>query len=88
MNENTKKLIDDLKTIVRDLHRSAGKLDEMIQQIEMLPPNIVEDVEHFRIYLTYFANQRKDQKRICYGNLENLENLTWKELLESLKEEA
>ncbi len=87
MNEKTKQQIEELKSIVRDLHRSAGKLDDMIQQIELCASQETTDSKYMLLIAASYSGIREDKKRVGFGDLDKRETTAWTNLLESLREE-
>lgn len=87
MDENTKKLLEDLKKIVSDLHRSAGQLDDILQDIEIVSEGI-NDPEYMRAYILTHANYRKDAILVRFKDLEKKERSIWEELRKTLKKES
>ena len=84
MNTKSKELIEELKDIVMDLHRSASQLDDAIQAIEEVNVN---DNEFMRMFVLHQCNFRNDYKiHKQYDELEKREIDIWKRLIESLKE--
>lgn len=88
MNENTKKQIEELRSIVMSLYRSAGQLDRALQVIEHTSNGNGEDSEFLRVLVAREYRHRKDYKNVIFGDLEKREDAAWTKLLESLKEEA
>ncbi len=88
MNAKSKELIEELKGIVMDLHRSAGTLDAIIQNIDECILD-EKDPEYMRVYILHQMNfrlcSRQSQGHI---NLDDKELDIWKRLNESLKEES
>ena len=87
MNENTKKHIEELKSIVMSLYRSAGDLDRALQCIENTLNGNGEDSEFFKLCVARESRHRKDYKTVILGDLEKRETTAWTNLLESLREE-
>lgn len=89
MSENTKKLIEELKEVMMDLHRSAGQLDEAIRSIET---EIEEesDTERIRYFIAAQANFRDTFiHHYSYTNLDQREKDLWNKLLiDNYKEES
>lgn len=81
MDENTKELIENLKQIVSELHRSAGQLDNIIQQIELefVSRDDEIDAEYVRLYLATQRNYRKDTIRVRFKDLEKKELSIWEQ---------
>ena len=74
LNEKQKGIIEDLKVIVLDLHRSAGDLDNMVQQM-VVAANADDDEEYARIFMLSLSQYRKQFKMAHgYDNLEAKEN--------------
>ena len=70
LNEKQKGIIEDLKVIVLDLHRSAGDLDNMVQQM-VVAANADDDEEYARIFMLSLSQYRKQFKMAHgYDNLE------------------
>lgn len=80
MNTNIAKTLDELKTIVMALHRSAGELDKMIQEIEV---EAYEGNEEFlAIYIAQHRHYREASKeRKGYSELDEMEADIWARLL-------
>lgn len=87
MNENTKKSLEELRSIVMDLYRSAGQLDSTLQAIENTLLGNREDSEYFKMLVVHESTYRNDCKKIAFGDLDERENAAWTNLLESLKGE-
>ena len=86
MNAKSKELIEELKGIVMDLHRSASKLDDAIQSIEHVD---VKDNDFMSVYIQQQCKWRNDYKtNKQYHNIEEREIDIWIKLIESLKEES
>ena len=76
LNEKQKGIIEDLKVIVLDLHRSAGDLDNMVQQIVAVA-SADDDEEYARVFMLSLSQYRKQFKMAHgYDNLEDKENET------------
>ena len=88
MNENTKQQIEELKSVVMGLYRSAGQLDRALQCIENTLNGNGEDSEIFKTLVACESRRRKDYKKIIFGDLDKREDTAWIKLLESLREEA
>ena len=87
MNAKSKEIIEELKGIVMDLHRSASQLDNTIQNIEDMDDT--KDMEFVSTFIRYHCNYRNDYKmKKQYHNIEEREIDIWIKLLESLKEES
>lgn len=86
--KHQKKQIEELRSIVTSLYRSAGQLDQSLQVIENTLPVNGEDSEYFKMLVAHESRHRKDCKRVIFGDLEKREDTAWTNLLESLKEEA
>lgn len=87
MNAKSKEIIEELKGIVMDLHRSASQLDYAIQNIEELDG--IKDMEFVSVSVKHHYNYRNDYKiHKQYHNIEERELDIWKRLIESLKEES
>lgn len=87
MNTNITKTLDELKTIVMALHRSAGQLDDMIQQIE-LDAFKQTDEEYLQMFIKQCFNYRSDAKRCKgYSELDEMEADIWARLLTDAKHE-
>lgn len=70
LNEKQKEIIEDLKVIVLELHRSAGDLDNMVQQM-VETANTVDDEEYAQIFMLSLSQYRKQYKTAHgYDNLE------------------
>lgn len=88
MNTNITKSLDELKTIVMALHRSAGMLDDMIQMIE-LEACKEGDEEYLKMYIKQLFNYRKEgKKRKGYSELDEMEADIWARLLTDAREES
>lgn len=86
MSKEIKGTIEELEAVVRDLHRSAANLDNIIQSIEL------NEVYHNDTYhlmdVVQEAQYRRDFKQVRkYNQLEERENLIWQKLIENLKTE-
>jgi hypothetical protein len=85
MNENAKKEIEKLKEIVMRLHRSAGMLDNLVQQLEF---NIGNDLRSNQHYVEIQADYREGYLRITKcANCDDQEKQIWANLIASFKEE-
>lgn len=88
MNEEIKKRIDELKEVVISLYRSAGSLDQQIQELEM---EIFGRKDTDRLLLLAMAenqrNYRKSLKTCCeYDILDEKEEKSWNEIINILRE--
>ena len=87
MNTNITKTLDELKTIVTALHRSAGILDDLIQKIE-LENSTVMDEEYLMVYIKQICNYRADIKNYKgYSELDEMETDIWARLLADMRHE-
>lgn len=87
METNINKTLDELKTIVMALHRSAGQLDELIQQIE-LDAFKQTDEEHLQMFIKQCFNYRSYAKRCKgYSELDEMEADIWARLLTDARHE-
>ena len=85
MTTNTTELIEELKGVVMDLHRSASQLDDAIQSIEDVDVN---GTEYMRLFVSHQYNYRNDYKiHKQYDELEEREIDIWNRLIKSLNEE-
>ena len=87
MNDDVKNRLEELKSIVLSLHRSAGQLDEIIMSIENeINNNVYADKEFLRLFIKTQCDYRNDKKR--YSDLNELdmkERIIWVKLIESAK---
>ena len=90
MTENIKNALDELKALVMTLHRSAGHLDDLIQQIEN-DGSITESDDYFRMIvcqiIRYRVGMLQDKNWL---NLDEREQSLWNSLLDEIdyKEES
>lgn len=84
MPEEITKLIEELKEIVLYLHRSAGNLDEVIQNIEN-GKNRSGDLSTF---IGVYRQYRVTCKTLHYSNLDKRENDIWQKIVNTIKEEG
>jgi hypothetical protein len=87
MTENAKKLIEELKEIMMDYHRSAGNLDDIIRSIETENEKIV-DKECRLFFIANQASHRRVTIRYRFENLEKRESDLWNKLLDEVKKES
>lgn len=86
MNTNITKTLDELKTIVMALHRSAGELDKIVQMIEVEAYSGNED--YLAIYIKQCQNHREAiKKHNGYSDLDEMETDIWARLLTDIKRE-
>lgn len=82
MDAKMKDLIEELKGVVLNLHRSAGNLDQLIQAIEIEegPPSNKED--YLKMYIRSQGLYREDfKKALDYNKLDEKEKIIWKKLM-------
>jgi Mg2+ and Co2+ transporter CorA len=84
MNNNVKFAIGELKEVVMDLHRSAGRLDDIIQGIER---EEAENEPFFEMYIKAQAQYRGNIKTV-FGDLDAKETLIWEKLINLAKKES
>ena len=77
MNKNIKALIEELKGVVMDLHRSAGCLDRIVQDLEL---ETESSEEYLKMYINTQRNYRRDYKKAAFGNIELKEYDIWKRI--------
>ena len=83
MSENVKKLIEELKEVMIELHRSAGNLDRAIREIERDYTNTDDKL----LFVKVQAKYRENSKHYLFNNLEERENEIWQKLIfEAVKE--
>lgn len=90
MNENIQQRIDQLKKVVLDLHRSAGKLDAIIQTIESeIEGNPEIDARFLKVFVESKRRYREGEKSaLGYDILNVKEEYIWAKLIESIKGES
>ena len=73
LNEKQKAIIEELQSIVLELHRSAGGLDDMVRQI-VETANTIDDEEYVQLFMISCSNYRKQLKSVYgYDKLETKE---------------
>lgn len=86
MNEKAKEQIEKMKDLVMQLHRSAGNLDQMIQDIET-DMNGVSNVDYLIHYIKAKQLWRTEIKRHCgFDNFAKDEAKIWNNLIKAIKE--
>ena len=87
MNDDVKNRLEELKSIVLSLHRSAGQLDEIIMSIENeINNNVYADKEFLRLFIKTQCDYRNDKQ--LYSDLNELdmkERIIWVKLIEAAK---
>lgn len=87
MNDDLKNQLNELKSIVLSLHRSAGQLDEIIMSIENeINNNVYADKEFLKLFIKTQCDYRNDKK--FHSNLNELdvkESIIWIKLIEAVK---
>jgi hypothetical protein len=82
MDTNIKDLIEELKGVVLDLHRSAGNLDQLIQTIEIEEGAPSNKEEYLKMYIRSQGLYREDFKKARgYNELDEKEKIIWKKLI-------
>ena len=81
MNTNIEKTLDELKTIVMALHRSAGQLDELIRSIEL--ETFGKEIDEYSIMYIRQLSEHRAQVKKCkgYSDLDEMETDIWARLL-------
>lgn len=88
MNEKAKEQIEKMKELVMQLHRSAGNLDQMIQDIEKEMYDI-SNADYLIHYIKAKQLWRTDIMRYHgFDNFAKDEEKIWKELIKAIKEES
>ena len=83
MNEKAKEALKELKNTVLALHRSAGKLDEIIMLIENGCTDVSIDIT--RAHVLDMRNHREEYNRACgFDLLKEREEEAWNNLIEAL----
>lgn len=87
MNTDINKTLDELKTIVMALHRSAGQLDELITSIEL--ETFGKEIDEYSImYIRQlYENRARIKKHKGYSDLDEMEADIWARLLTDVKNE-
>ena len=87
MNEEIKNLINEMKEVVMELHRSAGNLDECIQGMERsLSEMDADDKDEIRFTMRFFRKSRLDSEYVHkYDILVAREYDIWNRLLNTTK---
>ena len=83
MKENIKALIEELKGVVMDLHRSAGGLDRIVQDLEL---ETESSEEYLKVYIAAQRNYRRDHKKAAFGDVEQKEDDIWNRINEAISE--
>ena len=82
MNDETKKVIEELKTIMLDMYRNASDLDQWIQQVERLMGDETIDPELLNLHIKTLLSYRMDIKlNRSYDTLDQRELIVWKKLI-------
>ena len=83
MDERTRTLLDELKDVVLELHRSAGQLDSVIQNIES-ELHSSSDRDYLDALISQMLRYRIDVKNYReYNKLDTRELSIWNQLIES-----
>lgn len=84
MNKEIKNLIDELKEVVMELHRSAGNLDDCIQTMEqLLSEEDLNDKDCARFIIQSGTRSRAESNYLHkYSELTDKENSIWRRLLD------
>lgn len=81
MNEETKKLIEELKGIVLDMYRSAGDLDQWIQQLESVLNDEDMDADVLNTHVKMLMSYRMQVKyNKGFRAIETKEDSIWTRL--------
>ena len=81
MNEESKKLIEEMKGVVLDMFRSAADLDQWIQQLESELGKDDNDSDYQRIYVNTISGYREHIKYgRRYNSLDAREASIWERL--------
>lgn len=86
MKENIKALIEELKGVVMDLHRSAGSLDKIVQDLEREIDDMYSQEKYLMMYINAQRHYRKDLKKAAFGNIEQKEDDVWNRMEEAISE--
>lgn len=88
MNNEFTNTLNELRGVVLDLHRSAGKLDNIICNIESLNEEDLNDLDYMNKYVKHLYMHRVDSNiRNGYGSLNEEENDIWKRLIAATNKE-
>lgn len=87
MREESKQLIERLKNVAADLHRSASKLDEFVRSMEKTAEEYSDDPELVQhVFSRYYAYRYDYLRSNDLIGLEPIEVDIWKRLIDSAKE--
>lgn len=85
MNEDAKNAIKELKEVVLEFHRTAGKLDDIVREIE----STKESGDYLSIFIRAKRLYREDVKsQNDYKNLDKREEHAWNKLIDATKSES
>lgn len=88
MSENAKKLVEELKEVMMDLHRSAGQLDDAIRSIETEIKE-EDDIGRIRYFIAAQLKFREEFKdHYHYEDFDKRENDLWQKLINEYKGES
>jgi uncharacterized protein YjgD (DUF1641 family) len=82
MNDEIKKLIEELEVIVLDMYRNASDLDQWIQHVERTINDETIDPELKNLHIMMNASYRRDVKRLKnFNSLDGREESVWERLI-------
>lgn len=89
MNEETKKMIEELEKMVLYLHRSASQLDECVQSMKILAEMDFANKSYLSmVFKRHRLNRYERLHKTNLFKLEDREDAVWSKLIESVKEES